>query len=53
MIHPATQEISNYFTMREIKHRIDEAGECRPLLAAAKQNECKANSEEWNRAFHS
>lgn len=27
MIHPATEEISNYFTMREIKHRIDEAGE--------------------------
>ena len=24
MIHQATQEISNYFTMREIKHRIDE-----------------------------
>ncbi len=27
MIHPATQEISNYFTMREIKHRIEENGE--------------------------
>ena len=27
MIFPATQEISNYFTMREIKHRIDETSE--------------------------
>ncbi|MBQ6174130.1 MAG: YbjN domain-containing protein [Clostridia bacterium] len=25
MIYRSTQEISNYFTMREIKHRIDEA----------------------------
>ncbi len=24
MIYPATQEISNYFTMQDIKHRIDE-----------------------------